>query len=98
MLKTGLFKSGASVVPTGWRWSTLPCRRPAGAKMRVRVLASGVEYIDVVFRRHLYPHTMRRQPSYVLSDDVVGEIDQLGHGEDVLRPRPTPIGPAHTLH
>ena len=28
-------------------------------EVRVRVLASGVEYTDVVIRRHLYPQTMR---------------------------------------
>ena len=28
-------------------------------EVRVRVLASSVEYTDVVIRRHLYPQTMR---------------------------------------
>jgi NADPH2:quinone reductase len=50
-------------------------------EVRVRVLASGLEYTDVVIRRHLYPQTMRRRPPFVLGYDVVGEIDQLG--EDV---------------
>jgi NADPH2:quinone reductase len=49
-------------------------------EVRVRVLASSVEYTDVVIRRHLYPQTMRRQPPFVLGYDVVGEIDQLGDG------------------
>ena len=49
-------------------------------EVRVRVLASGLEYTDVVIRRHLYPQTMRRQPPFVLGYDVVGEIDQLGEG------------------
>jgi NADPH:quinone reductase len=49
-------------------------------EVRVRVLASGVEYTDVVIRRHLYPQTMHRQPPFVLGYDVVGEIDQLGDG------------------
>jgi NADPH:quinone reductase-like Zn-dependent oxidoreductase len=44
------------------------------------VLASGLEYTDVVIRRHLYPQTMRRRPPFVLGYDVVGEIDQLGDG------------------
>ena len=44
------------------------------------MLASGLEYTDVVIRRHLYPQTMRRQPPFVLGYDVVGEIDQLGDG------------------
>src|SRR5262245_13591908 len=49
-------------------------------EVRVRVLASGVEYTDVVIRRHLYPQTMLRRPPFVLGYDVVGEIDQLGYG------------------
>jgi NADPH:quinone reductase-like Zn-dependent oxidoreductase len=54
---------------------------PAGrGEVRVRVLASGVEYTDVLIRRHLYPQTMLRRPPFVLGYDVVGEIDQLGDG------------------
>jgi NADPH:quinone reductase-like Zn-dependent oxidoreductase len=49
-------------------------------EVRVRVLASGLEYTDVVIRRHLYPQTMRRRPPFVLGYDVVGEVDQLGDG------------------
>ena len=49
-------------------------------EVRVRVLASGLEYTDVVIRRRLYPQTMRRRPPFVLGCDVVGEIDQLGDG------------------
>lgn len=49
-------------------------------EVRVRVLASAIEYTDVVIRRHLYPQTMRRHPPFVLGYGVVGEIDQLGEG------------------
>jgi len=49
-------------------------------EVRVRVLASSMEYTDVVIRRHLYPQTMRRRPPFVMGYDVVGEIDQLGDG------------------
>src|SRR5215471_16965939 len=49
-------------------------------EVRVRVLASGVEYTDVVIRRHLYPQTMMLRPPFVMGYDVVGEIDQLGEG------------------
>lgn len=49
-------------------------------EVRVRVLASGVEYTDVVIRRHLYPQTMHRRPPFIMGYDVVGEIDQLGDG------------------
>jgi len=56
----------------------LPTAGPG--EVRVRVLASSVNYTDVLIRRHLYPQTMRRQPPFVLGYDVVGEIDQLGSG------------------
>jgi len=56
----------------------LPMAGPG--EVRVRVLASSLEYTDVVIRRHLYPQTMSRRPPFVLGYDVVGEIDQLGEG------------------
>jgi len=49
-------------------------------EVRVRVLASGLEYTDVVIRRHLYPQTSARRPPFVIGYNVVGEIDQLGIG------------------
>src|SRR4051812_43641164 len=56
----------------------LPAAGPG--EVRVRVLASSVNYTDVLIRRHLYPQTMRSRPPFVLGYDVVGEIDQLGDG------------------
>src|SRR3954467_8096328 len=47
---------------------------------RVRVLASSLQYTDVLIRRHLYPQTARQRPPFVMGYDVVGEIDQLGNG------------------
>jgi NADPH:quinone reductase-like Zn-dependent oxidoreductase len=53
----------------------------AGAgEVRVRVLASSLNYTEVLIRRHLYPQTMRLRPPFVMGYDVVGEIDQLGDG------------------
>ena len=49
-------------------------------EVRVRVLASSVQYTDVLIRRHLYPQTATRRPPFVLGYDVVGKIDQLGDG------------------
>ena len=49
-------------------------------EVRIRVLAPGLTYTDVVIRRHLYPQAMRRRPPFVLGYDVVGEVDQLGDG------------------
>ena len=55
-------------------------------EVRVRVLASGMEYTDVLIRRHLYPQTARRRPPFVMGYDVVGEIDQLGDGVSGFQP------------
>jgi NADPH:quinone reductase-like Zn-dependent oxidoreductase len=44
------------------------------------VLASSLNYTEVLIRRHLYPQTMRLQPPFVMGYDVVGEIDQIGDG------------------
>jgi NADPH:quinone reductase-like Zn-dependent oxidoreductase len=49
-------------------------------EVRVRVLASGLEYTDTLIRRHLYPQTASRRPPFVMGYDVVGEIDQLRQG------------------
>jgi NADPH:quinone reductase-like Zn-dependent oxidoreductase len=49
-------------------------------EVRVRVLASSLNYTEVLIRRHLYPATIRLRPPFVLGYDVVGEIDQLGKG------------------
>ena len=54
----------------------LPCR----GEVRVRVLASSLQYTDVLIRRHLYPQTARLRTPFVIGYDVVGEIDQLGQG------------------
>jgi len=54
-------------------------------EVRVRVLASSVQYTDVLIRRHLYPQTMHRRPPFVMGYDVVGEIDQLGDGVNGLQ-------------
>jgi NADPH:quinone reductase len=49
-------------------------------EVRVRVLASSLNYTEVLIRRHLYPQTMRLRPPFVMGYDVVGEIDQIGDG------------------
>jgi NADPH:quinone reductase len=66
--------------PDGLEVVDAPLPTAGRGEVRVRVLASGLEYTDVVIRRHLYPQTMRRRPPFVLGYDVVGEIDQLGEG------------------
>jgi NADPH:quinone reductase len=64
--------------PDGLEVVEAPLPTAGRGEVRVRVLASGLEYTDVVIRRHLYPQTMRHRPPFVLGYDVVGEIDQLG--------------------
>ena len=66
--------------PEGLEVVDAPLPIAGRAEVRVRVLASGLEYTDVLIRRHLYPQTMYRRPPFVLGYDVVGEIDQLGDG------------------
>jgi NADPH:quinone reductase-like Zn-dependent oxidoreductase len=58
----------------------VPLPTAGRGEVRVRVLASGIEYTDVLIRRHLYPQTMRLRPPFVMGYGVVGEIDQLGDG------------------
>jgi NADPH:quinone reductase-like Zn-dependent oxidoreductase len=66
--------------PEGFEVVDAPLPMAGPGEVRVRVLASALEYTDVVIRRHLYPQTMRRQPPFVLGYDVIGEIDQIGDG------------------
>lgn len=57
-----------------------PLPTASRGEVRVRVLASSLNYTDTLIRRHLYPQTARQLPPFVLGYDVVGEIDQLGAG------------------
>jgi NADPH2:quinone reductase len=57
-----------------------PMRRPGKGEVRVRVLASGLEYTDVIIRRHVYPQTWLVRPPFVMGYDVVGEIEEVGAG------------------
>jgi NADPH:quinone reductase len=66
--------------PDGLEVVDAPLPAAGAGEVRVRVLASGLEYTDVTIRRHLYPQTAARRPPFVLGYDVVGEIDQLGEG------------------
>jgi NADPH2:quinone reductase len=72
--------------PEGLEVVDAPLPTAGRGEVLVRMLASGLEYTDVVIRRHLYAQTMRRRPPFVLGYDVVGEIDQLGEGVSGFRP------------
>ena len=56
----------------------LPVAGPG--EVRVKVLASSLNYTDVLIRRHLYPQTASYRLPFVIGYDVVGEIDRLGAG------------------
>ncbi len=71
--------------PDGLEVVDAPLPTVGRGEVRVRVLASGLEYTDVLIRRHLYPQTMHRRPPFVIGYDVVGEIDQLGDGVSGLQ-------------
>src|SRR6478672_9802973 len=66
--------------PDGLEIIDAPLPTAGRGEVRVRVLASSLEYTDTLIRRHLYPQTAARRPPFVLGYDVVGEIDQLGDG------------------
>ena len=71
--------------PDGLEVTDAPLPTARRGEVRVRVLASGLEYTDVTIRRHLYPQTASRRPPFVLGYDVIGEIDQLGDGVSGFR-------------
>lgn len=66
--------------PDGLEVVDAPLPTAGRGEVRIRVLASGIEYTDVTIRRHLYPQTAARRPPFVMGYDVVGTIDQLGGG------------------
>jgi NADPH2:quinone reductase len=56
----------------------VPLPTAGRGEVRVRVLASSINYTEVLIRRHLYPQTMGIRLPFVMGYDVVGEIDQTG--------------------
>jgi len=64
----------------GLEVAEVPLPNARRGEVRVRVLASSIEYTDTLIRRHRYPQTMFSRTPLVLGYDVVGEIDQLGDG------------------
>src|SRR6266542_2541896 len=66
--------------PDGLEVVDAPLPTAGRGEVRVRVLASSLNYTEVLIRRHVYPQTMRLRPPFVMGYDVVGEIDQIGDG------------------
>ena len=55
----------------------LPVPIPGRGEVRVRVLASSVNYTETLIRQHLYPQTAAYKLPFVMGYDVVGEIDEI---------------------
>jgi NADPH:quinone reductase len=66
--------------PDGLEVIDAPLPTAGRGEVRVRVLASSLEYTDTLIRRHVYPQTAARRPPFVLGYGVVGQVDQLGDG------------------
>src|SRR5690349_6525547 len=75
----------AQALPEGLEIAEAPLPSAGRGEVRVRVLASSLNYTEVLIRRHLYPQTMHLRPPFVMGYDVVGEIDQLGDGVHIFR-------------
>lgn len=58
----------------------LPLPHAGAGEVRVRVLASSINYTETLIRRHLYPQTAGYKVPFVMGYDVVGEIDDIGPG------------------
>jgi NADPH:quinone reductase-like Zn-dependent oxidoreductase len=71
--------------PDGLEVVDAPLPTAGRGEVRVRVLASSLNYTDVLIRRHLYPQTAAHRPPFVMGYDVVGEIDRLGDGVSGFR-------------
>jgi NADPH:quinone reductase-like Zn-dependent oxidoreductase len=66
--------------PEGLEVVDAPLPTAGRGEVRVRVLASSLNYTEVLIRRHLYPQTMRLRPPFVMGYDVVGAVDEIGDG------------------
>ena len=58
----------------------LPRPTAAVGEVRVRVLASSINYTETLIRRHIYPQTAAYKTPFIMGYDVVGEIDEIGPG------------------
>lgn len=56
---------------------------PGAGLVRIRVLAAGVSFSDLLMRRGLYPH--QTQPPFTPGFDVVGEVEGIGFGVQGFR-------------
>lgn len=58
----------------------IPMPNAGRGEVRVRVLASSINYTETLIRRHLYPQTAAYKAPFIMGYDVIGEIDEIGPG------------------
>ena len=56
---------------------------PRGDQVRVRILAAGVSYADMLMREGVHPET--RRPPFTPGWDLIGMVDKLGDGASSFR-------------
>jgi NADPH2:quinone reductase len=61
----------------------LPVKEPGPGELRIRVLACGAGYTDVIMRRGYYPYAPKMP--FVPGYEVVGEVDAIGPGVSGFR-------------
>jgi NADPH:quinone reductase len=64
--------------PERLRIVDMPAPSAEAGEVRVRVLASSINYTETLIRRRLYPQTAAYKLPLVMGYDVVGEIDEIG--------------------
>ncbi len=58
---------------------------PLHGQVRVRVMAAGVSFADLLIREGLHPEAWFRRPPFTLGWDVVGVIDRVAEGVKTLQ-------------
>ena len=53
--------------------------QPSAGQVRVRVLAAGVQFTDIIIRKGQYPD-LKEKPPFTPGYDVIGEVDAIGEG------------------
>ncbi len=66
--------------PENLRTAEIETPAAGRGEVRIRVLASSLNYTEVLIRKHLYPQTAGLKPPFVMGYDVVGDVDQDGEG------------------
>jgi NADPH:quinone reductase len=51
---------------------------PQSNEVRVKVLAAGVSFADILMRQGIHPESINRRTPFTLGWDIVGTIDKLG--------------------